>query len=76
MLKRAWYSCLLRGPVRYKYRGIVRALQIQRWMLTANHWNESPIEELEKRLKELKEIATPEEEQQYQPTSPPRAPRD
>jgi hypothetical protein len=35
------------------------------------------MEELEKRLKELKGIATPEEEQQYQPTIPhPRAPRD
>jgi hypothetical protein len=36
----------------------------------------SPIEELEKGLKVLKGIATPQEEQQYQPISPPRAPRD
>jgi hypothetical protein len=36
----------------------------------------SPIEEIEKGLKELKEFATPEEEQQYQPTRHPRAPRD
>ena len=32
MLKGAWYGCLLRGPA--------RALQIQRRMLAANHWNE------------------------------------
>ena len=32
--------------------------------------------ELVKRPKELKEIVTPQEEQQYQPTSPPRAPRE
>jgi hypothetical protein len=31
----------------------------------------SPIEELEKGLKELKGFATPEEEQQYEPTRPP-----
>ena len=36
----------------------------------------SPIEELEKGPKEMKGIATPQEEQQYQPTSPPGAPRD
>jgi hypothetical protein len=36
----------------------------------------SPIEELEKGLEELKGFATPQEEQQYQPTSPPRAPKD
>jgi hypothetical protein len=36
----------------------------------------SPIEELEKGVKELKGFATPQEEQQYQPTSPSRAPRD
>jgi hypothetical protein len=36
----------------------------------------SPIEELEKEPKELKGIATLEEEQQYQPTRHPRAPRD
>jgi hypothetical protein len=30
----------------------------------------SPIEELEKGPKELKEIVTPQEEQQYQPTNP------
>jgi hypothetical protein len=32
MLKGAWSGCLLRGPS--------RVLQIQRWMLTANHWTE------------------------------------
>jgi hypothetical protein len=36
----------------------------------------SPVEELEKGLKELKGVATPQEEQQYQPTSPPRVPKD
>jgi hypothetical protein len=36
----------------------------------------STIEELEKGPKELKGIAVPQEEQQYQPTSPPRAPRE
>jgi hypothetical protein len=36
----------------------------------------SPIEELEKRLRELKEFVTPQEEQNYQPTRPLRAPRD
>jgi hypothetical protein len=36
-----------------------------------------PTEELEKGLKELKGFATPEEEQQYQPSRPhPIAPRD
>jgi len=34
------------------------------------------MEELEKGLKELKGFATPQEEQQYQPTRTPRAPRD
>jgi hypothetical protein len=34
------------------------------------------MEELEKGLKELKELAAPEEEQPYEPTSTPRAPRD
>ena len=34
-----------------------------------------PIEELEKRLKEVKGFATPEKEQQYQPTSPPPPPK-
>jgi hypothetical protein len=33
------------------------------------------MEELEKRLKELKEFATPYGEQQYQPTRPSRLPR-
>jgi hypothetical protein len=33
------------------------------------------MEELGEGLKELKGFATPEEEQQYQPTSTPRAPR-
>jgi hypothetical protein len=33
------------------------------------------MEELEKGLKKLKRFATPHEEQQYQPTRPPRAPR-
>jgi hypothetical protein len=36
----------------------------------------SPLKELEKGLKELKGIATPQEEQQYQPTSLLRDPRD
>jgi hypothetical protein len=36
----------------------------------------SPMEELEKVLKELKGSAAPQEEQQYEPTSTPRAPRD
>jgi hypothetical protein len=47
-------------------------------MLAANHWieQESPMEELEKGLKELEGFAIPWEEQQYQPTRPPRAPRD
>ena len=36
----------------------------------------SPVEELEKGPKKLKELAVPEEEQQYEPTSNPRAPRD
>jgi len=31
----AWYSCLLRGSA--------RAWQIQRWMLTANHWIENRV---------------------------------
>ena len=34
------------------------------------------MEELEKGLKELKGLAAPMEEQQYEPTSTPRAPRD
>jgi hypothetical protein len=34
------------------------------------------MEELEKGLKEMKEVATPQEEQRYQPNSTPRAPRD
>jgi hypothetical protein len=34
------------------------------------------MEELEKGPKEMKGIATPQEEQQYQPTNLPRAPRD
>jgi hypothetical protein len=33
--------------------------------------SESPLEELEKGLKELKGFAKPEEEQQYQPTGAP-----
>jgi hypothetical protein len=49
-------------------------------MLASNHWTErgSLIEKLEKGLKELKEFATPKEEQQYQLTRPPppRTPRD
>jgi hypothetical protein len=32
MLKEARYGCLLRGPA--------RALQLQRWMLSANYWTE------------------------------------
>jgi hypothetical protein len=36
----------------------------------------SPIEELEKGLKELEGIITPQEEQQYQPDIPPSVPRD
>jgi hypothetical protein len=34
------------------------------------------MEELEKGLKELKELSAPLKEQQYEPTSNPRAPRD
>jgi hypothetical protein len=34
------------------------------------------MEELEKGLKELKEFATPLEEQKYQPSRPRRSPRD
>jgi hypothetical protein len=34
------------------------------------------MEDLEKGLKELKWFATPSEEQHYQPTRPPRAPKD
>jgi hypothetical protein len=47
-------------------------------MLTDNHWTEHtvPNGEIEKGVKELKEFATPWEEQQYQPTRPLRAPRD
>jgi hypothetical protein len=36
----------------------------------------SPVEELEKVPKELKKLAGPEEEQQYELTSTPRVPRD
>jgi hypothetical protein len=36
---------------------------------------ESPIEELEKGLKELKWFATPNEQQKYQPIRPSRTPR-
>jgi hypothetical protein len=36
----------------------------------------SPMQVLEKGLKELKGFVTPQEEQQYQPTSSLRAPRD
>ena len=36
----------------------------------------SPVEELEKGPKELKGFATSQEEQQYEPTSTPRAARD
>jgi hypothetical protein len=36
---------------------------------------ETPVEELGEGLKELKGIATPQEEQQYQPTRPCKAPR-
>jgi hypothetical protein len=36
----------------------------------------SPVEEFEKGLKELREFATQEEEQQYQLTRPWRTPRD
>jgi hypothetical protein len=34
------------------------------------------MKELEKVPKELKELAAPQEEKQYEPTRPPRAPRD
>jgi hypothetical protein len=37
---------------------------------------ESLIEKLEKGLNKLKGFATPQEEQQYQPTITPRTPRD
>ena len=48
-----------------------------RQMLTANHWTEqgTPMEELEKGLKELKGFATPKEKQQYQPTRHPPPPK-
>jgi len=46
-----------------------RALLIQMRKLAANHW--TPMEELEKGLKKLKGFATPQEEQQYQPTRSP-----
>jgi len=36
----------------------------------------TPVEELEKGLKELKGFATPQEEHQYQPIRPSRASRD
>jgi hypothetical protein len=36
----------------------------------------SPIEELEKGLKEMKGFATPYKEQEYEPTRTPRAPED
>jgi hypothetical protein len=46
-------------------------------MLVANHWSMgTPVEELGEGLKELKEFAVPWEEQQYEPTRSPRAPRD
>jgi hypothetical protein len=56
-------------------RGSARAWQIQRQMLTANHWTDYgvPNEELKKGLEELKGFAAWSEEQQYQTT---RAPRD
>jgi hypothetical protein len=43
-------------------------------ILTAKHG--TPVEELGEGLTELKEIAIPQEEQQYQLTGNPRAPRD
>jgi hypothetical protein len=53
MLKGAWYGCLLKGPAEpYKYKGGCSQPTIGLRV-------ESPIEELEKGLKELKEFATP-----------------
>jgi len=62
LLTRVRYGCLLRG--------FARALLIQMRMLASNHWTEqwTPVEELEKRLTELKRFEIPQEEQQYQPT--------
>jgi hypothetical protein len=53
LLTGAWYSCLLRG--------FASTCQIQKWVLTVIHWMEhrSPMKELEKVPKELKEFATP-----------------
>jgi hypothetical protein len=48
-------------------------------MLTVNHWTDHRVPSggvMEKGLKELKGFATTEEEQEYQPTKPTRAPRD
>jgi hypothetical protein len=46
-------------------------------IFTANHWSRgTTVEELGEGLKELKGIATPEEEQKYQLAGPPRAPMD
>jgi hypothetical protein len=49
----AWYSCVLRA--------FVSAWQIQKWMLTIIHWMKqgSPMKELEKVPKELKESEAP-----------------
>jgi hypothetical protein len=47
-------------------------------MLAANHSTENgiPMEEIGEELKELKGYATPQEEQQYQSSRFPRAPKD
>ena len=57
---------------------LCQSLEMQRWMLTANHWTEHGVqmEELEKGLKELRGFSAPWMEQQCQPSRPPGAPRD
>jgi hypothetical protein len=53
MLKGAWYNCLLRGPV--------RALEIQRWMLTGNYWTEHkvPNRGVRERTEGVEEVCNP-----------------
>ena len=47
-------------------------------MLVANHWTKlrDTLGELGEGLEILRGLVTPQEDQQYQPTRPPRAPRD
>jgi hypothetical protein len=71
LLTGACYSCPLRDSA-------------SAWHIFRGGWSQpaiglrtrSPMEELEKGSKELKGFATPQEEQQYEQTSNPRAPRD